>query len=247
MLEADRVNVAYGEAQALWDVSLTVGEGEIVTVLGGNGAGKTTLIHSLAGIVPVRSGTVRFNGDDLTRRPAHEVCPHGIAVVPEGRRLFTHMTVQENLVMGSYVRAARPHRRETEARVYEIFPRLHERRRQWAGTLSGGEQQMLATGRALMARPRLLLLDEPSQGLAPVVVDTIFDVMRQINRAGVALLLVEQHVTKALALAGRGYVLEDGRIVLAGAAGQLAQHPLVASAYLGVATTGAGRDGGQKV
>jgi branched-chain amino acid transport system ATP-binding protein len=234
MLEADRVNVVYGDAQALWDVSLTVGEGEIVTVLGANGAGKTTLIHALAGVVPVRSGMVRFNGDDLTRRPAHEICPRGIALVPEGRRLFPQMTVWENLVMGSYARIARPHRRETEAWVYDIFPRLHERRRQLAGTLSGGEQQMVAIGRALMARPRLLLLDEPSQGLAPVVVDTIFEVMRQIHQAGVALLLVEQHVTRALALAGRGYVLEDGRIVLAGAAGQLTQHPLVASAYLGV-------------
>ncbi len=236
MLEVDRLTVAYGEALALSEVSLAVGRGEIVTVLGANGAGKTTLINALAGIVPVRGGTIRFNGYDLTQHAAYEVCPHGIALVPEGRRLFPHMTVQENLVMGSYPQMARPHRRETEARVYEVFPRLHERRRQLAGTLSGGEQQMLAIGRALMARPRLLLLDEPSQGLAPVVVDTIFEVMARINRAGVALLLVEQHVTKALALASRGYVLEDGRIVLVGTREELRHHPLIASAYLGVAT-----------
>ncbi len=234
MLEVERLAVAYGEALALRDVSLTVGDGEIVAVLGGNGAGKTTLINALAGIVPVRSGTVRFDGYDLTLHPAHEVCPRGIAVVPEGRRLFAHMTVQENLVMGSYARAARPHRREAEAEVYRIFPRLHERRRQLAGTLSGGEQQMLAIGRALMARPRLLLLDEPSQGLAPVVVDAIFEVMGGINRAGVALLLVEQHISKALEVAARGYVLEDGRIVLGGSRDELTHHPLVASAYLGV-------------
>jgi branched-chain amino acid transport system ATP-binding protein len=234
MLEVNRLTVAHGEALALSEVSLAVGHGEIVTVLGANGAGKTTLINALAGIVPVRGGTIRFNGYDLTQHAAYEVCPHGIALVPEGRRLFPHMTVQENLVMGSYPRTARPHRRETEARVYEVFPRLHERRRQLAGTLSGGEQQMLAIGRALMARPRLLLLDEPSQGLAPVVVDTMFEVMARINRAGVALLLVEQHVTKALALASRGYVLEDGRIVLAGTREELRHHPLIASAYLGV-------------
>ncbi len=234
MLEVDRLTVAYGEALALGDVSLAVGDGETVTVLGSNGAGKTTLINALAGMVPARGGAVRFDGHDLTGRPAHEVCAHGIAVVPEGRRLFPHMTVQENLVMGSYARSARASRRETEERVYAAFPRLRERRRQLAGTLSGGEQQMLAISRALMARPRLLLLDEPSQGLAPLVVDTIFDVMRRINQTGVALLLVEQHVTKALALATRGYVLEDGRIVLAGSREELAHHPLVASAYLGV-------------
>ena len=234
VLEVDRLSVAYGEARALWDVSLTVGPGEIVAVLGSNGAGKTTLINALAGIVPVRGGTIRFNGYDLTRHPAHEVCPHGIAVVPEGRRLFPHMTVEENLVLGSYVRSARSARRETEEWVYSIFPRLRERRRQLAGTMSGGEQQMVAIGRALMARPRLLLLDEPSQGLAPMVVATIFDVMRRINQAGAALLLVEQHVTKALDLAARGYVLEDGRIVLQGRREELRNHPLIASAYLGV-------------
>ena len=236
LLEVERLTVAYGEALALREISLAVGPGELVAVLGGNGAGKTTLINALAGMVPARGGAVRFDGHDLTRRPAHEICAHGIALAPEGRRLFSHMTVRENLVMGSYARTARPHLRQTEEEVYGIFPRLHERRRQLAGTLSGGEQQMLAIGRALMARPRLLLLDEPSQGLAPVVVDTIFEVMRRINQAGVALLLVEQHVTKALAVAGRGYVLEDGRIVLAGSGEELRHHPLVAAAYLGVAT-----------
>jgi branched-chain amino acid transport system ATP-binding protein len=234
LLEINNLNVAYGDAQALWNISLTVNEGESVTIIGPNGAGKTTLVNALAGIIPTRSGHVILDGHDLTQLPAHQVCSLGVAVVPEGRRLFPHMSVRDNLDMGSYIPNARAHRDAMIERVYTIFPRLKERARQLAGTLSGGEQQMVAIGRALMAHPKLLLLDEPSLGLAPLVVDDIFDMLTEINKAGVSILMVEQNVSKALEFAARGYVLEQGRIVQAGAAETLLRDEHVKQAYLGL-------------
>lgn len=234
LLEVVDINVAYGDAQALWDVSLTVDEGESVTIIGPNGAGKTTLVNAITGILPIRSGQVLLGEHNLTEARSHQVCSLGIAVVPEGRRLFPQMSVRDNLDMGSYVPEARPYRDEMLDRVYAIFPRLKERARQPAGTLSGGEQQMVAIGRALMARPKLLLLDEPSLGLAPVLVDAIFDVLTEINDSGVSILMVEQNVSKALEFAARGYVLEQGRIVQEGTAETLLQHEHVKRAYLGL-------------
>ncbi len=233
MLEAERLAVAYGDAPALWDVSLTVGEGELVAVVGPNGSGKTTLINAIAGLLPVRGGRLRFRGEDLARLAPHEVCRRGIAIVPEGRRLFTGMTVEENLEIGCYVPAARAARGARLERVYAIFPLLGERRRQLAGALSGGQQQMVAIGRALMAGPRLLLLDEPSLGLAPAIVDALFGVIDGIHREGVAVLLVEQNVGQALGVATRAYVLEEGRIVAGGTPAELLAQPHIRSAYLG--------------
>ncbi|MFP3914977.1 MAG: ABC transporter ATP-binding protein [Actinomycetota bacterium] len=234
MLEVRSVVTGYRQAQALWDVSLTVGDSEIVTIIGPNGAGKSTLVNVLAGIHPVWEGEVVLNGVDLTKLKPHEVCSAGIAVVPEGRQVFADMNVIDNLQIGAYHPAARPERQETLERVCEIFPVLGERRQQLAGSLSGGEQQMLAIGRALMARPRLLLLDEPSLGLAPVIVDSIFEILRQIHSEGTSILVVEQNVVEALELASRGYVLEQGRIVKEAPASDLLEDPAVRSAYLGV-------------
>lgn len=234
LLEISNLNVAYGDAQALWNISLAVYEGESVTIIGPNGAGKTTLVNALAGIIPARGGQILLDGRDLTQAPAYHVCGFGVAVVPEGRRLFPQMSVRDNLDIGSYIPSARARRAETIERVYTIFPRLKERARQLAGTLSGGEQQMVAIGRALMACPRLLLLDEPSLGLAPLIVDNIFAVLSEINKAGVSILMVEQNVSKALEFAARGYVLEQGRIVQAGAAETLLRDEHVKQAYLGL-------------
>jgi branched-chain amino acid transport system ATP-binding protein len=233
MLEVERLEVAHGDAVAVWDVSLTVRPRELVTVVGPNGAGKTTLINALAGLVPVRRGVVRLDGHDLARVPAHELCRHGIALVPEGRRLFAGMTVEENLEIGSYAHPARQHRSRSLERVYAIFPVLRERRRHFAGSLSGGQQQMVAIGRALMACPRLLLLDEPSLGLAPAIVDQVFEVVSSIHADGVAVLLVEQNVVQAFAIAARAYVLEQGRIVAEGAPSELARDARIREAYLG--------------
>ena len=233
MLEVERLQVRYGDAPALWDVSLTVGDGELVSMVGPNGAGKTTLINSIAGLLPPASGSVRFQGVELSRLPAHAVCAQGVAIVPEGRRLFTVMTVEENLEIGCYVPSARARRSEGLERVYSIFPILRERRRQVAGALSGGMQQMLAIGRALMARPRLLLLDEPSLGLAPTIVDQVFEVIVEIHGEGVSILLVEQNVGKALEIAARAYVLEEGRIVSEGAPADLLRQAHIQEAYLG--------------
>jgi branched-chain amino acid transport system ATP-binding protein len=233
MLDVVGLGVAYEDAPALRDVSLSVAEGELVCVVGPNGSGKTTLINAIAGLLSARAGSVRFRGEELTRIAPHEVCRRGIAIVPEGRRLFTGMTVEENLDIGCYAPTARTARSERLARVYGIFPRLYERRRQRAGTLSGGEQQMAAIGRALMAGPRLLLLDEPSLGLAPAVVDGLFEVISGIHRAGVAVLLVEQNVGKALEVASRAYVLEEGRIDSGGPVRELLARPHVRCAYLG--------------
>jgi branched-chain amino acid transport system ATP-binding protein len=233
MLEADHLEVAYGDATALWDASLTVGEGELVAVVGPNGSGKTTLINAMAGLLPVRGGRLHFFGEDLTRLAPHEICRRGIAIVPEGRRLFAGMTVEENLEIGCYAPSARAGRGPRLERVYAIFPVLAARRRQLAGALSGGQQQMAAIGRALMAGPRLLLLDEPSLGLAPSVVEDLFGVIEAIHREGTAMLLVEQNVGRALGVASRAYVLEEGRIVSGGTPAELLAQPRIRSAYLG--------------
>ena len=233
MLEVERLQVGYGDATALWDVSLTVGERELVAVVGPNGSGKTTLINAIAGLLPARGGRLRFLGEDLTRLAPHEVCRQGIAIVPEGRRLFAGMTVEENLEIGCYVPAARGARGARLERVYALFPVLRGRRGLLAGALSGGQQQMVAIGRALMAGPRLLLLDEPSLGLAPTIVEAVFEVIEALHREGVAVLLVEQNVGKALAVTTRAYVLEEGRIVSSGAPAALLEQPHIRSAYLG--------------
>jgi branched-chain amino acid transport system ATP-binding protein len=213
-----------------------VGEGEVVAVIGPNGAGKTTLVNTIAGLQRARAGTLAFDGADLRSVRSHLVCRHGIALVPEGRRLFTRMSVEENLEMGAYRGEARRRRTETLEHVYGLFPILGQRRRQLAGSLSGGQQQMVAIGRALMARPRLLLMDEPSLGLAPAVVDLLFEIARAIQREGVAILLVEQNVARALEVASRAYVLAEGRIVAEGPAGALRDDPRIRQAYLGLAT-----------
>ena len=234
-LEARALSVAYGDAVAIWDASLRVGDGEVVSVIGPNGAGKTTLVNTIAGLQRARTGTLAFDGVDLGAVRSHLVCRHGIALVPEGRRLFTRMTVEENHEMGSDRGEARRLRAESLARVYRLFPILGTRRRQIAGSLSGGQQQMVAIGRALMACPRLLLLDEPSLGLAPAVVDHMFDIIRSIHAEGVAILLVEQNVARALEIADRGYVLEEGRVVAEGPSSTLLDDPRIRQAYLGLA------------
>ena len=232
MLEVRDLHVYYGEIHALKGVSFEVAEGEIVTLLGNNGAGKTTTLKTLSGLLAPRRGAVSLEGVSLVGTPAHGIVSRGITHVPEGRHVFNRLTVLENLEMGAYTRSDRGVADDME-RVFATFPRLKERRVQVAGTLSGGEQQMLAIGRALMAKPRLLLLDEPSMGLAPVVVEQIFETVLTINRQGVTVLLVEQNAAMALSIAGRGYVLETGRIALHGGAAELAVNPEVRRAYLG--------------
>jgi branched-chain amino acid transport system ATP-binding protein len=234
MLEVRGLSIAYGDAPAVWDASLDVGPGEAVAVIGPNGAGKSTLVNTIAGLQPARSGALRFGGVDLCAEAPHLVCRHGIALVPEGRRLFAAMSVEENLEMGCYRGDARRARATNLERVYRLFPILRERRRQLAGSLSGGQQQMVAIGRALMAQPKLLLLDEPSLGLAPAVVDRMFEVIRAINGEGVAVLLVEQNVVRALDIAARVYVLEEGRVVAEGPPASLRQQSRIREAYLGL-------------
>jgi branched-chain amino acid transport system ATP-binding protein len=234
LLEARHLRIAYGDATAVWDVSLDVDAGEIVAVIGPNGAGKTTLINAIAGILRVASGDLRLAGVDLATMPAHQFCHSGVALVPEGRRLFARMSVEENLEIGCYPRAARGRRAQTLEQVYALFPVLREKRQQMAGTLSGGQQQMAAIGRALMAIPRLLLLDEPSLGLAPSVVTQMFDIIRQIHAGGVSIMLVEQNVAQALAVADRAYVLEQGRIVATGLPSELLSQSHIREVYLGV-------------
>ena len=233
MLEVERLEVAHGDAVAVWDVSLSVRPRELVTVVGPNGAGKTTLIDAIAGLLLPRAGTIRLDGRDLASVPPHELCGQGIALVPEGRRLFPTMTVEENLEIGCYAPAARRRRAQSLERVYAMFPVLRERRRAAAGALSGGQQQMVAIGRALMAMPRLLLLDEPSLGLAPAIVDQVFEVVAGIHADGVAVLLVEQNIVQAFAIAARAYVLEQGRIVAEGTPSELARDARIREAYLG--------------
>ncbi len=234
MLEVRGVDARYGDAQALWDIALDVGAAETVCIVGPNGAGKTTLVQTIAGLHRAAAGTITIEGVDIAALPGHRVCDHGVATVPEGRRVFGHMSVRDNLLLGAYRRPARAVHRETEARVYELFPRLKERSRQQAGSLSGGEQQMLAHGRALMAQPRLLLLDEPSLGLAPVVVDEVFDAIAAVNATGVGVLLVEQDVERALSAASRGYLLIEGRIVAAGTTAELRESADVRERVLGM-------------
>ena len=234
MLEVRGIDVFYGEAQALFGVDLDVADGEVVCIVGPNGAGKTTLVQAIAGMLPIARGSVRVGGVDVAGQPAHLVCRAGVAIVPEGRRIFPSLSVRDNLDLGAYRRDARSFHAESLAWVHSLFPRLEERARQLAGSLSGGEQQMLAIGRALMARPRLLLMDEPSLGLAPVVVDEVFDTISAINATGVSVLLVEQNVERALEIAGRGYLLSEGGIVLQGPAAELIANDDLRRSVLGV-------------
>ena len=232
LLEVSDIHTHYGAIQALKGVSLEVEEGEVVTMIGSNGAGKSTTLRSISGLTPASSGTVRFQGEDITRLPAHEVVGLGMALCPEGRHCFARMSVRENLDLGAYLRSGAEVSEDLE-RVYDLFPRLKERERQKAGTMSGGEQQMLAIGRALMARPKLLMLDEPSMGIAPVLVQRIYETIKKINRQGISILLVEQNANYALDIATRGYVLETGRVALADDSAQLRDNPDVQRAYLG--------------
>ena len=231
LLELEQIDTYYGQIQILKDISLDVGEGELVCLLGGNASGKSTTLKTVIGIVQPRRGTVRFRGEDLTERKTSFRIAKGMAIVPENRRLFAPMTVQENLEMGAYLK----HRgaKEDFDRVYSLFPLLHQRRKQLAGTLSGGEQQMVAMGRALMSHPKLLLMDEPSMGLAPILVERNFEIIKQVHESGVAILVVEQNANVSLSIADRGYVLQTGRIVLSGSASSLIQHEELRKAYLG--------------
>lgn len=234
MLEVKNIHTYYGNIHALKGISLTVEENEIVTLIGGNGAGKTTTLRTISGLLKPRSGEVFFEGEKISDTPAHELVYKGITMVPEGRGIFARLTVFENLDMGAYSRPDRSTFDDDLDRVYQIFPRLKEREKQVSGTLSGGEQQMLATARALMANPRLLLMDEPSMGLAPILVESVFETIRTINKTGTTILLVEQNATVALKVANRGYVLQTGEIVLKDTAENLRQNEMVQKAYLGI-------------
>jgi branched-chain amino acid transport system ATP-binding protein len=233
LLELDNIHSFYGHIQALRGISLTVDEGEVVTLIGSNGAGKTTTLRSIHGVLPPREGKILFDGEEIQGLPAHDMISRGISQSPEGRKIFSRMTVRENLEMGAYHRNDNPSVREDMDRVFELFPRLQERVKQEAGTMSGGEQQMLAIGRAIMSRPKLLLLDEPSMGLAPVLVERIFQTIQEINQQGTTILLVEQNANVALEIATRGYVLESGSIVNSASAEKLREDPKVREAYLG--------------
>jgi branched-chain amino acid transport system ATP-binding protein len=233
MLEVENVHTYYGQIHALKGVSLTVDKGEIVTLIGANGAGKSTLLKTTSGLLRPRQGSIRLEGEDLSLYPPHEIVAKGVVQVPEGRRVFGRLTVTENLEMGAFAISDQKLIKENLERIFNLFPRLKERQKQVAGTLSGGEQQMLATGRALMANPRILLMDEPSMGLAPVLVDSIFETIRQLHADGTTILLVEQNARMALQVAGRGYVLQSGTVVLSDSAENLRQNELVRQAYLG--------------
>ena len=234
MLEVQDIHAYYGNIQALDGISLTVEEGEIVTLIGANGAGKTSTLRTISGLLPPRKGKITLEGEDLLKYKAHEIVYKRVAMVPEGRGIFARLTVGENLDMGAFSRDDKDGIEEDRERVYELFPRMKERITQVAGTLSGGEQQMLATGRALMTHPSLLLMDEPSMGLAPVLVESIFDTIQEINKEGTTILLVEQNATMALSVADRGYVLQTGEIVLHDTAANLKQNEIVQKAYLGI-------------
>jgi branched-chain amino acid transport system ATP-binding protein len=233
MLEIKDLEVYYGMIQAIKGISFQVNEGEVIALIGANGAGKTTTLHTISGLITPKKGTVLFEGKDITKVPAHKIVSAGMAHVPEGRRVFASLTVLQNLRMGAYTRNDKNEIEETLRMVYERFPRLEERKNQPAGTLSGGEQQMLAMGRALMSRPRIILMDEPSMGLSPIFVNEIFDIIKQVSASGTTVLLVEQNAKKALSIADRGYVLETGRIVLEGNAQDLLNNESVKKAYLG--------------
>ena len=235
LLALDRLAVSYGGIQAVKGIDVTVDSGELVCLIGANGAGKTTTLKGICGLLPVKSGTIRYAGEEVTGRPSYVLVRRGLALVPEGRGMFGALTIEENLAMGAYARRDRDGIRNDVERVFSLFPRLKERRRQTAGTLSGGEQQMLAIARAMMSRPRLLLLDEPSMGLAPLMVQKVFETILGIAKEGVTILLVEQNAKLALEVSDRGYVMESGEITLAGKAAELLHDPKVRAAYLGEA------------
>ena len=234
MLQVENLNVYYGAIHALQGISFEVNEGEIVTLIGANGAGKSTTLRTISGLLRPRTGSVRFKGEDITTVPAEKIVHLGISQVPEGRKIFAPLSVKENLMMGAYTREDPEEIAQSLERVYGSFPRLRERAGQYGGTLSGGEQQMLATGRGLMSRPSLMLMDEPSMGLSPILVEEIFRIITEINKQGMSILLVEQNAQMALSIAHRAYVLETGRIVLAGSAKEIAENPQVKAAYLGI-------------
>jgi branched-chain amino acid transport system ATP-binding protein len=234
ILSVDKLYLYYGDAQALDDVSLSVDAGELVAIIGANGAGKSSLIRTIAGIEKVRAGHIRFRGSDITGLPSHRICELGIGQVAEGRQIFASLTVEENLDIGAMLKRARGRARETRERMYRMFPRLAERRGQIAGTMSGGEQQMLAIARCLMSQPELIIFDEPSLGLAPTLVQELFRVIRELNDSGLTILLVEQNVVASLKLASRAYVLENGRITLSGTGAELLTDDRVRQAYLGM-------------
>jgi branched-chain amino acid transport system ATP-binding protein len=234
MLKINHIDVSYGDVQVLWDVSFEVREKEILVLIGANGAGKSTTLRTISGLLRPSKGSIEFKGTRLDRIPDYKIVETGIAHVPEGRRLFPEMTVEENLIIGSLNPKARTKRQQTLKEIYRIFPRLEERRKQYARTLSGGEQQMCAIGRGMMALPELLLFDEPSLGLSPILVQEIFQTAQRINREGVTILLVEQNVKQTLSICHRAYVLENGRIVLEGTGGELLNNPHVKEAYLGI-------------
>lgn len=234
MLEINNIHTYYGNIHALKGVSLEVNQGEIVTLIGANGAGKTTTLRTISGLIKPREGSVTLNGEDLSQFKAHELVYKGIAMVPEGRGVFARLSVEENLEMGAYSRDDKDGIKEDMNRVYELFPRMYERRSQVSGTLSGGEQQMLAMGRAMMARPKILLMDEPSMGLAPILVEDVFKTIQRINEEGTTVLLVEQNALMALSIADRGYVLQTGEIVLSDDAKKLKENEMVQKAYLGI-------------
>ncbi|WP_318616927.1 ABC transporter ATP-binding protein [Sporosarcina sp. YIM B06819] len=233
MLKIDNINVYYGSIHALKGVSLEVNQGEIVTLIGANGAGKSTLLKTLSGLLKPKEGSITYLNSSIAGKPAQDVVKAGISHVPEGRRVFADMSVEENIELGAFLRKDKAGIQQDFQKVYQIFPRLHERRKQSAGTLSGGEQQMLAMGRAIMARPKLLLLDEPSMGLAPLMVKTIFEVVKDINKEGTTILLVEQNANMALSIADRAYVIETGRVILSGTAEELQASEEIKNAYLG--------------
>lgn len=233
MLEIKDIEVYYGVIQAIKGISFEVNEGEVIALIGANGAGKTTILHTITGLLSPKKGTVIFEGKDITKVPAHKIVSLGMAHVPEGRRVFAELTVYQNLRMGAYTRKDKAEIEQTLEMVYKRFPRLEERKNQLAGTLSGGEQQMLAMGRALMSKPRIVLMDEPSMGLSPIFVAEIFDIIKEISAGGTTVLLVEQNAKKALAIANRAYVLETGKIVLSGDADELMNDESVKKAYLG--------------
>ncbi|MDR2006198.1 MAG: ABC transporter ATP-binding protein [Acidaminococcales bacterium] len=233
MLRIENINVFYGGIHAIKDVALSVGEGEIVTLIGSNGAGKSTTLNAVSGLLKIKTGGVKFMGKEIGGLPAHEIVALGLCQVPEGRRIFANMTVLENLEMGAYLRRDKQEILKDYQKVFERFPRLAERKKQLSGTLSGGEQQMLAMGRALMGKPKLLLMDEPSMGLAPRLVQEIFSIIKEINKAGTTILLVEQNAHMALSVANKAYVLESGQITLSGPAAELAASESVRNAYLG--------------
>lgn len=233
MLEVKNLQVYYGMIQAIKDVSFTVNEGEVIALIGANGAGKTTILHTITGLVTAKSGEVIYEGTDLQKIPAHKIVSLGIAHVPEGRHVFAQLSVYENLLMGAFTRKDKSEIEESLQNAYKRFPRLKERKNQLAGTLSGGEQQMLAMGRALMSKPRIILMDEPSMGLSPILVAEIFDIIKSISASGTTVLLVEQNAKKALSIADRAYVLETGKIVLADDAKKLMNDESVKKAYLG--------------